>query len=202
MELWRYEFYEILVRIANERYRKHGHCSSIYDALEYLINDHILPYSNPGQWQEFRDKTLWTLEVNDLFEANLENLKKVNNKITLKKAHDLMWAKLKTGLSNSEITYCFGMSRMTIMDEMRKTFTNHLLFVEFLEFIGRWAQFIKFEKGSEDDSDGKVMSYYQKLRKLLKRILLLHHLQFKDPPEEEVYGYESDFISNDDLSDL
>ena len=84
MELCRYEFYEILVRIANERYVNKGICSKIHNALELLINDHVLPFSNPGPWQEFRDKILWTIDVNDLFHANLENLKKIHNKMTLK----------------------------------------------------------------------------------------------------------------------
>jgi hypothetical protein len=137
LELCRYEFYEILVRIAKERYKDQGICSNVSDSLDCLINEYVLRFSEPGPWQDFRDFTLWTLEVNDLYEANLNNLRKIHNKMTLKQAIKLMTRKVKTGLSSYKITYCFGMSKMTIMDEMRKPRSHSLQLVEFLEFIGR-----------------------------------------------------------------
>ena len=30
-------------------------------------------------WQQFRDEELWTIDVNDVFEANLEGINKIHN---------------------------------------------------------------------------------------------------------------------------
>jgi hypothetical protein len=42
-----------------------------------MINENLIKHANPEPWQQFRDQELWTLEVNDVMEANLENLKAV-----------------------------------------------------------------------------------------------------------------------------
>ena len=47
------------------------------EALEKLIKEKVLPYSEPVPWQGFRDLQLWTIECNDILEANLENLRKI-----------------------------------------------------------------------------------------------------------------------------
>lgn len=141
-ELCRYEFYEILLRIAKAKYKDQGVCSNLSESLELLIKDLVIPNSHPGKWQEFRDRKLWTIEVNDIFFVNLSQLRRIYNNITFEDAIRLMTKRLKTGLSESQAVYCYGMSKMTIMNEMGKTQTKtntywRLQFVEFLEYIGR-----------------------------------------------------------------
>jgi hypothetical protein len=42
-----------------------------------MIVEKILPHAQPDPWQGFRDEQLWCIDVNDILEANLENLKKI-----------------------------------------------------------------------------------------------------------------------------
>jgi len=67
----RFEFIEILIRIANTLYRETGHASTYADALDLLLSNNIFPKYDDTHWQSFRDKELWTQDVNDILEANL-----------------------------------------------------------------------------------------------------------------------------------
>ena len=63
-KLVRYEFLEILVRIAGEKFVKHGNLSqeNYARALHKLVNEHILPVVNQQRlpsWAPFRTKYLW-----------------------------------------------------------------------------------------------------------------------------------------------
>jgi hypothetical protein len=51
----------------------------VEEGFSKLLNEHIFPNANPPPWQEFRDELLWTIEVNDVLEANLEGIKKIYN---------------------------------------------------------------------------------------------------------------------------
>lgn len=78
-ELIRFEFMELLVRIANVKFRQPGIVATYAEAMEMFIEKNIIPGSNHYEWQGFREETLYTVEVNDVFYANTENLKKVYN---------------------------------------------------------------------------------------------------------------------------
>eukprot|EP00351_Strombidinopsis_sp_SopsisLIS2011_P000241 CAMPEP_0116885694 /NCGR_PEP_ID=MMETSP0463-20121206/19214_1 /TAXON_ID=181622 /ORGANISM="Strombidinopsis sp, Strain SopsisLIS2011" /LENGTH=116 /DNA_ID=CAMNT_0004544711 /DNA_START=480 /DNA_END=830 /DNA_ORIENTATION=+ len=73
--LIRCEFLEILVRIAKFKFLETGKCSSFKDATTKLIEEYVKPNNNTlFPWQDFRDKELWTLEINDVLHANLSGL--------------------------------------------------------------------------------------------------------------------------------
>ena len=72
--------------------------------------------------------------------------------MTFEEAIKLFTKKVKTGLSESQVKYWYGMSKMTIMDEMRKSKGNtysRLQFVEFLEFLGRIANYMIFKHDAQ-----------------------------------------------------
>ena len=77
--LIRFEFIELLVRVAKEKYRAGGPCATVAEAFEMLLDRNVLPqYREEAQvWQGFRDDLLYTVEVNDLFLANRDGLRKV-----------------------------------------------------------------------------------------------------------------------------
>ena len=80
--LARFEFYEILVRIAGLKYRDSGVVKTYAQAFSKLIEDHLVPYCDLTQWQYFRDGAknpdkLWATDPNEILKANLENLKKI-----------------------------------------------------------------------------------------------------------------------------
>ena len=76
-ELCRFEFCEILVRIAGAKFRDRGISKTYSESLLMLLENYVLPYCKTLKWQEFRDHELWCLEVNDTYEANAEGLRKV-----------------------------------------------------------------------------------------------------------------------------
>ena len=78
--LIRFEFIEMLVRIAQFLYIENGNEYSIASAFQTLVQNHILPMRNNFiKWQEFRDDELWCPEVNDLLDINHSSIRLVYN---------------------------------------------------------------------------------------------------------------------------
>ena len=75
--LKRFEFLEMIVRLSNIKYIEPKIIKTYPEAVEKLLTECIIPNFTAEPWQEFRDKELWTIDVNDLLEANLENLTKI-----------------------------------------------------------------------------------------------------------------------------
>ena len=106
------------------------------------------------EWQEFRDKHLYTIEVNGLFEVNLDLLKKIYSSyysprkkfMNFEDALKLLMKDSLLNLSEKDATYCYGMSKMTVTKENDAKYSqqySELKFLEFLEMIGRVAE-LKF----------------------------------------------------------
>jgi hypothetical protein len=69
--LCRYEFLEVIGRMAVVKYYNCDKRSSVAESCQAMIEDYILPNTcEVMPWQEFRDNQLWTLEVDDVFKAN------------------------------------------------------------------------------------------------------------------------------------
>ena len=78
--LCRYEFYEIIVRIAQEKYVKSCTSRNLMEAVGRVLNENIFKYSDfviPGQ--QWRDDYLWSIEVDDLFKANMASWQTIFN---------------------------------------------------------------------------------------------------------------------------
>jgi hypothetical protein len=115
----RYELLEIITRLAKELYKDKGVCSTMHDAVKKLLDEHIFKYGFTDEWQEFRDKKLWTLEVNDVFLANLDLLKHIWKsyhtpmRASMNKQDALKFMMEHTHLQMAEkdAIYCYGMSK-------------------------------------------------------------------------------------------
>lgn len=69
--LCRFEFWEMLIRIAKGKFLETKKETNIVSAFERILKEHVLPtfdHCLPGQ--RFRDDFLWTLRVNDVLERN------------------------------------------------------------------------------------------------------------------------------------
>jgi hypothetical protein len=68
--LCRYEFLEILVRMA---YAKYGVCMRpLHQSLQILLDEFVFKHTTIYEWQTFRERELWNnREVNLTLEANL-----------------------------------------------------------------------------------------------------------------------------------
>lgn len=174
-QLIRFEFIELLVRISADKYLRHAKAANITEAFEMLLKDNVSLGSQAKQWQGFRVNFLWTVDVNDVLDANLELLRKVYKSyltpvqqyMTIHNAIDLLEKKAEIGLATKDVIFCFGMSKMTIPNENDNSERyNILYFVEFLELIGRIADF-KFN-GSELES----LPLHSKIEHLLDDIFV------------------------------
>jgi len=147
--LIRCEFLEFLVRVAKFKFLESGMCTNFTESWKMLYNNHIKPNSqNISEWQPFRKRDLWTLDVNDVLQVNLEGLKIVHQHyitptqkyMSLKDALNLCMKDSGLQLTSKQAKYCVGFCRMTVRAE---TIDNDAFvkvsFVELLEMIGRIA---------------------------------------------------------------
>ena len=70
-KLIRFEFFEILLRIAKGKYMDFGNETQLAYALTKLLQTYILPMV-PKLWplQSWRDEQLWTTEINEFMRSN------------------------------------------------------------------------------------------------------------------------------------
>ena len=102
--LCRYEFFEILVRIAKTKYLERNICNTHWEATEKLILEFLLPNSiDKMDGQKFRDEQLWTLDVNDLFELNAVGIKTIYKKFGTNKKGTSKFMSLKNAVGMIEL---------------------------------------------------------------------------------------------------
>ena len=73
--LCRFEFMEIMARMAKIKYVEKKFEENVSDALERLLRNYILPNTiEHMEWQPFREQYLWNLDLDDLFKANTPSI--------------------------------------------------------------------------------------------------------------------------------
>lgn len=73
----RYEFFEALVRLAGLMYKDTKITKTYAEAFQNFISEIIEPNYDWAPGQEWRDLELWNLEINDLFHANLDYIRRI-----------------------------------------------------------------------------------------------------------------------------
>jgi len=216
--LCRYEYMEIITRMAKVKYQESGLAKTVHESCERLLAQFIVPNTiEHMEWQEFRDQQLWTLEVDDLLKANLPAIDALFKKFATNgtaKAKTLhkddvirMWAaafhqrprdfgqpSLTTQvLANKDklAVVAYSLSKMTIQDEMRDFDNyNRMLPVEFYEFLGRFAHLVFTES----------LPLTKKLEKLLRLLLpAAGNYSFVPAPGDDEIDSDSDY--DEDIAD-
>lgn len=139
----RCEFLEALVRLAASKYvaPEKGKADLVHaQALQRLMNEHVLRLENQDDWQEFRDDHLWKQEVSDVLEANQIAIRSIfrgyitrrensgrypvyqsqgeyRNKIAMEDAINFAITDLNLEISYKEALYRYGMSKITVTKE-------------------------------------------------------------------------------------
>ena len=168
---------EIIARLAKALYKDKGRCGSIHESIKLLLEEHIFKFgcnNQPCKWQEFRDKKLWTLDVNDVFLANLDLIRTIyktywtnlRSFMNMADALKFMMHDSHLQMQEKDSIYCYGMCKMSVNNEVE----NHkqyfiLKFVEFIELIGRIAEF-KFMSTAMNS-----IPLYQKIEYILDEII-------------------------------
>ena len=84
-----------------------------------------MPINSMHKWQGFREELMYNIECNDVLEANQEEIKQVYNQfisfhqkvMSFDNVCDLFMRMTPLNMSLKDVTYCFGMSKQTIVNE-------------------------------------------------------------------------------------
>ena len=201
----RFMFLEALVRVAEGKYKTPGIVKTFAEAMEMLIMENIKPNWDASNWMGYRLDWLWKVDVNDTFQSNILGMKSVYSAIlkgtknltrkyvTLEDCITIFARHLDVGLSESQVIWCFGMSKMTniLEREPKRPHPTDLEFVEFLELIGRLSQ-AKFQGSEVEDQ----MTPAQKIEHILEDLFGMAGLQLNEVVFSDADGNSS--MSSDD----
>lgn len=122
--LCRFEFYEILVRMAREKYHDKKILPTIAASCEALIKEILIKNFIPIE-ENFRFEQVWTLEIDELFKANLDKLKQVflkyadfGKKLNLDKLVEMIVDCQGSELSLDELTLNWAFTKTQFIREM------------------------------------------------------------------------------------
>ena len=175
----RYEFLEIIVRIANAKYKDQMYCATSSEALKRLLDENIFPNLEESIQKHFRENLLYTEEVNDILTRNEVGLKKLfglythgqKRYMTVKDSVDLINLKSEMRFLEKQVIKQYGLSKMIHVDAINNPeFPYRMVFVEFLEFIGRIAfeVFKDHEKMKNEPLHLKIDALFTKMFKVVK----------------------------------
>ena len=126
----RYEFMEMVVRLASSKYIRGPKAEMSYsEAVQKFIEQDLLKHYSMPAWQEFRDKELWTKEVDSVIRLNIESINALHSELTNipddldgHKQHrairQMVTRDAPVGLTEREAGFCFGMSKMTLVQDV------------------------------------------------------------------------------------
>jgi len=166
-ELMRFEWVEMLVRVAFAKYVDTGHVDDPSEAIDEMCDSNILAHLEPAAAQhrnDFRNDRLYNEEVDDIYRPKLLLLKKIfeaNTKDKPGSATKMMslaeWTTFceQTELLNDDFTkrecqLCFVWSKMRVTDELKNRHKwTHGTFMDFLEALARSCELMSLP----DDAD-------------------------------------------------
>jgi len=147
LDLTRYEFMEMIVRVANFRYKETKLVKTTCEAIEKVLSELIYPHAQAMNGEKFRKYHCYSVKVNEILKKNEQQLKRVYDSFTHAKKRYITVEECKTyvrkvGLSVSEMMVgaIYAESMMTIIDPIRDPVRpNMMKYVEFLVFLCRVA---------------------------------------------------------------
>jgi len=147
-DLQRYEFLEIIVRLANAKYKETHQANTTVAAIEKLLHENIFPNARRVDGENFRKYHCYNVKTNEILKKNESLLKKVYDSYTHSKKRWITMEecqayvrKLNLRVSEMMIGPIYAESLCLIIDTIRdQTRPNQMKYVEFLVFICRIAK--------------------------------------------------------------
>ena len=192
--LCRFEFMEIIARMAKTKYFEKNKCKTVAESCERMITQLIIPNTaEPMEWQPFRENLLWCLDVDDIFKANSFSINKlykhfatngIGNKVSFSLEDGIkMFSEIGIELPEGQVTIAYAFAKATLANEMDEFDNyNRMNMSEFYEFIGR-AAFLLFTE---------PISLAKKIEKLLGVLLNFIKLEYQPPDLDFEIPSESD----------
>jgi NLR family CARD domain-containing protein 3 len=153
-QLIRFQFLEILVRLAIEKFFKSSVCKTFDQAVIKFFEDHALPYFKQFTFQDFRDKKIWTEGMDNLVKKNMNVLRDIYRKfscreimpneepnLSIQEFIDLITATkvVDEAFGAREIGVIYNIAMITQVDEINKDRHTRMQFAEFVEAVCRVA---------------------------------------------------------------
>ena len=124
-DLQRYEFIELMVRLANFRFKEQRLCNTTLEALDMVMEKFINP-AKKMDGDHFRRYHCYTVKVNEILKKNEVLLRRVYDSFTHSKKRYITMTeaksyvmKLDLNVSDMMVGACYAESMMTIMDTIR-----------------------------------------------------------------------------------
>lgn len=203
----RYEFMEILVRIAHDKYVRNRVCDSTGEACEMLIKSHLLSVFNRYDSNKWRLEK-YAIEETDLVLKAHKSIfdaiyKLYSGKKTLPGKKPFVSVEefrtlcndanfVKEGFTNRECDVCYSQSMMTQVDDLYKNRHLEMSYVEFLEAVCRAIDTTNLPKIEENGNILETRDFPLKLKitNSIPNLLKLCPQDVKNnflPPNEETY---------------
>jgi len=190
LALMRFEFLEIIVRIAIAKYGKGVATDDVSDAVDILCERSIGPCLCEEAALDpnvFRRERLYCEEVAEVLEGHETLLRALYSFFKAKSRTKLMgmedfvaFAELsgltgaRTGVSKRELKLCFGWAQMCVVDEIkRRDRVIGLTFIDFLDALGRLSDLISpptpeeletyFHETNRADTETLVWEYFREV---------------------------------------
>lgn len=168
--LVRYQFLEIWVRLADQKFIGNGVVNNFPDAVEKVLSEHVIPYINANDPhfapQKWREERYWNEEVDTVYKSYLPIVQVLYKKYSGMKTKPGMKkftcieelqklatdaAILNDNLVDRDIVVAFNLSMMTQVDELNSDRIFQMNFVEFLEAIARIADVYSAASPGEEE---------------------------------------------------
>lgn len=162
--LVRFQFMEILVRLAEDKYMKNNPNIEHKDALKTLINDHVFNVIKNHNSQIWREERFWNEQCDICLKNYLQVIKDIYKKYSGATAKPgeknfMSLGELHQFCNDSKIfddnfvdrdaNLAFNLSMMTQVDELNFDRVFQMSFVEFLEALARIAEKASFAPFTE-----------------------------------------------------
>jgi hypothetical protein len=146
-ELHRYEFMEVIVRLASTKYKEPKIITNYHGATQEILEKHIIPNNRQVNGVIWRWDQLYNLKCDEFWKRNqAPTLKLFESYLNPTKRYVTMEECFKTcrkagvQISENKINECYAESMMTRVDTMSDlSVLQQMKYVEFIVFIARLA---------------------------------------------------------------
>lgn len=166
----------------------------IEDAVEQLMKIlHEKFGAKVSYWQDWREKNVWTLDVDDLFKANIVGLQKIYKaycteykpSFTNEDASKLLQKDTLLQCTDKQVIYAFTMSKSTVVNDItQREQYGKMDFAEFLEMIVRFTHIV-----FKDETE---RSFEEKLERVVDQITTTFGFSLKSKVVEVEYVSQSE----------
>eukprot|EP00347_Sterkiella_histriomuscorum_P006983 403350697 len=153
-QLVRYQFMEVLVRLAVDKFIKNGNMKSVHEAVVHAFENYFLPFFKQFDCHIFRKEKLWNEDCDIVFKRNMKIVQALYTKYSGKYAmpgqpkymslDEFIEMVNQSGIIDEtfgarEVSPLYNISMMTQKNELDFDRHYNMILVEFLEALGRLA---------------------------------------------------------------